>query len=90
LAPQGSPAPESSAQIPQHKTEKQQVNPLRLPRTPNREPSQVTYTEHAQELDLHRAHTATGAVTQRAAIADWIYWQHLNVLMSDAVAESVS
>jgi ESX secretion-associated protein EspK len=50
----------------------------------------VTYTEHAQELALHRAHTATDAAAQRAAIADWIYWQHLNVLMSDAVAESVS
>jgi hypothetical protein len=34
------PAPECSAQIPQPKTEKQQDNPLRLPRTPNREPSQ--------------------------------------------------
>jgi hypothetical protein len=50
----------------------------------------VTYTEHAQDLALHRAHTATDAAAQRAAIADWIYWQHLNVLMSDAVAESVS
>jgi hypothetical protein len=39
---------------------------------------------------LHRAHTSTDAAAQRAAIADWIYWQHLNVLMSDAVAESVS
>jgi len=38
---QGSPAREFSAQIPQPKTEKQQVNPPRLPRTPNRQPSQV-------------------------------------------------
>jgi hypothetical protein len=45
----------------------------------------VTYAEHAQELALHRAHTAPDAVTQRAAIADWIYWQHLSVLMSDAI-----
>jgi hypothetical protein len=46
----------------------------------------VTYAEHAQELALHRAHTAAEAVEQRAAIADWIYWQHLSVLMADAVA----
>ncbi|MGE2692832.1 secretion protein EccK [Mycolicibacterium pulveris] len=45
----------------------------------------VTYADHAQELALHRAHTATEAVEQRAAIADWIYWQHLGVLMSDAI-----
>ncbi|AMO63717.1 ESX-1 secretion-associated protein EspK [Mycolicibacterium phlei] len=46
----------------------------------------ITYAEHAQELALHRAHTATEAADQRAAIADWIYWQHLAVLVSDAVA----
>ncbi len=45
----------------------------------------ISYTDHAQELALHRAHTATEAVEQRAAIADWIYWQHLSVLMSDAI-----
>jgi hypothetical protein len=41
LATKAARAAEFSAQIPQPKTEKQQVNPLRLPRTPNREPSQV-------------------------------------------------
>lgn len=46
----------------------------------------VTYSDHAQELALHRAHMATEAVEQRAAIADWIYWQHLSVLMADAIA----
>jgi hypothetical protein len=46
----------------------------------------VTYAEHAQELALHRAHTAAEAADQRAAIADWIYWQHLGVLMADAIA----
>lgn len=46
----------------------------------------VTYAEHAQDLALHRAHTATGAAEQRAAIADWIYWQHLSVLNADAIA----
>jgi hypothetical protein len=46
----------------------------------------VTYADHAQELALHRAHTAAEPVDQRTAIADWIYWQHLSVLMSDAIA----
>jgi hypothetical protein len=46
----------------------------------------VTYAEHAQELALHRAHTAAEPAAQREAIADWIYWQHLSVLMSDAIA----
>ncbi|MDG5483203.1 secretion protein EccK [Mycolicibacterium gadium] len=46
----------------------------------------VTYAEHAQELALYRAHTAVDPADQRAAIADWIYWQHLSVLMSDAIA----
>jgi hypothetical protein len=50
----------------------------------------LTYANHAQELALHRAHTATDAVSQRAAIADWVYWQHLSVLMSDAVSSSAS
>lgn len=45
----------------------------------------VTYADHAQELALHKAHTATEAADQRAAIADWIYWQHLSVLNSEAV-----
>ncbi|BBW99728.1 secretion protein EccK [Mycolicibacterium moriokaense] len=45
----------------------------------------VTYADHARELALHLAHTAADPAAQRAAIADWIYWQHLSVLMSDAV-----
>jgi hypothetical protein len=45
----------------------------------------VQYAEHAQELALYRAHTAADAALQRAAIADWVYWQHLSVLMSDAL-----
>lgn len=44
----------------------------------------VAYAEHAQELALHRAHVATEAAAQRAAIADWVYWQHLSVLMGEA------
>jgi hypothetical protein len=50
----------------------------------------VTYAEHAQELAVYQAHTATTAVLQRAAIADWVYWQHLSVLMSDALAATSS
>ena len=45
----------------------------------------VTYAEHAQVHALHRAHTATDAPTQRQAIADWVYWQHLAVMVGDAV-----
>lgn len=56
---------------------------------PGRAPVQlqamIVFTNHMQELALHRAHTATDVVDQRAAIGDWIYWQHLAVLTSDAV-----
>lgn len=50
----------------------------------------VTYANHEHELALHRAHTAPDAITQRDAIADWIYWQHVSVLISDGLAASVS
>lgn len=50
----------------------------------------ITYAEHAQELSVYRAHTLTDAVAQRAAIADWVYWQHLCVLMSDAIGARTS
>ena len=50
----------------------------------------VTYADHAQELAVHRAHTADDAEAQRAAIADWVYWQHLSVLISDSLAGSAS
>ena len=46
----------------------------------------VAYANHAQELALHRAQTAAEPDPQRRAITDWIYWQHLGVLMNDAVA----
>ena len=45
----------------------------------------VTYAEHVQTLSVHRAHAATDADTQRQAIADWVYWQHLSVLIGDAI-----
>ncbi|GAB7067455.1 hypothetical protein H7J06_14175 [Mycobacterium hodleri] len=50
----------------------------------------VTYADHAQELALHKAHNALDAAVQRAAIADWVYWQHLGVLMSDALSAEVT
>ncbi len=50
----------------------------------------ITYADHAQALALYRAHTATDAATQRAAIADWVYWQHLSVLMADAINSGAS
>ena len=50
----------------------------------------VTYAEHAQELALHKAHHALDTEIQRAAIADWVYWQHLGVLMSDAISADVA
>ncbi|WP_102144072.1 secretion protein EccK [Mycobacterium hubeiense] len=50
----------------------------------------VTYASHKEELLLHQAHTATDATTQRVAIADWAYWQHLSVLNSDALTVPAS
>ncbi|OBA88669.1 hypothetical protein A5633_08580 [Mycolicibacterium elephantis] len=50
----------------------------------------VSYAQHAQELALHDAHIATDEASQRAAIADWIYWQHLSILSADAIAASTS
>lgn len=47
----------------------------------------IEYANYSQEKALHSAHTAADATTLRAAIADWIYWQHLGVLTADALAE---
>ncbi|GAT16121.1 putative uncharacterized protein [Mycolicibacterium thermoresistibile] len=47
----------------------------------------VAYADHRQELALHRAHTASDAQVLREAIADWVYWQHVSVLTTDALAE---
>ena len=44
------------------------------------------YAKHAQELALHKAHNAAEPGDQRLAIADWVYWQHLEVLLTDAVS----
>ncbi|MGP4055879.1 secretion protein EccK [Mycobacterium sp. 4D054] len=45
----------------------------------------VAYAVHAQEIALYNAHISAEPADQRRAIADWVYWQHLQVLMSDAV-----
>jgi hypothetical protein len=50
----------------------------------------VKYADHAQELALHKAYTAFDAEVERAAITDWVYWQHLSVLMSDAISEDAT
>ncbi len=50
----------------------------------------VSYADYAQEQALYAAHAATDATAQRAAIADWVYWQHLSVLMSDALQAGVT
>jgi hypothetical protein len=47
----------------------------------------IEYANYSQEKALHSAHTAADATTLRAAIADWIYWQHLGVITSDALSE---
>jgi hypothetical protein len=50
----------------------------------------VAYADHLQDVALFRAHTAQDPALQRAAIAEWIYWQHISVLSSDALAAMVS
>ncbi|MBV5246502.1 hypothetical protein KUF57_23480 [Mycolicibacterium sp. PAM1] len=50
----------------------------------------ITYANHAQELAVYRAHTAAEPADQRLAIADWVYWQHLAVIMNDAVNADAS
>ena len=50
----------------------------------------VNYADHAQEQALYRANTAPDTAAQRGAIADWVYWQHLSVLIADALAGSAA
>ncbi|WNG87839.1 secretion protein EccK [Mycobacterium sp. ITM-2016-00317] len=45
----------------------------------------IAYAAHAQELALYHAHTSPEPADQRRAIANWVYWQHLEVLIADAV-----
>jgi hypothetical protein len=48
----------------------------------------ATYATHAQELALHRAHSAVHAVEQRDAVADWLYWQRIAELLDEALASA--
>lgn len=50
----------------------------------------IKYAEHAQGLALHRAQTALEPGDQRRAIADWVYWQHVAVLITDATNAEAS
>lgn len=50
----------------------------------------VSYANHSQQLALHQAHNAAEPADQRIAIADWVYWQHLKTLMSDAIGANAS
>lgn len=50
----------------------------------------VAYADHLQAVALHRAHNAQDGELQRTAIAEWIYWQHISVLTSDALSAMVS
>ncbi|MGD1283324.1 hypothetical protein ACKUUI_22835 [Mycobacterium seoulense] len=46
------------------------------------------YAEHAQEVILHQAHTAADPAAQRAAVADWLYWKHLDGLLAAALSDA--
>lgn len=46
------------------------------------------YAAHAQEVILGEARAATDAVSQRAAVADWLYWKHLTELLDAALPSS--
>jgi len=50
----------------------------------------IAYADHLQEVAVFRAHNAPDPELQRAAIAEWIYWQHVSVLTSDALSAMVS
>lgn len=50
----------------------------------------ITYADHLQAVALHKAQTALDPELQRAAITDWIYWQHISVLTTDALPAMVS
>ncbi|WP_454787520.1 secretion protein EccK [Mycolicibacterium lutetiense] len=47
----------------------------------------VAYGQHMYEVAMHTAYTATDGPSQREAIADALYWQHVSVLNSDALGE---
>ena len=44
-----------------------------------------TYAAHAAEVVLREAHTEVDLAAQRSAVADWLYWKHLNALLDAAL-----
>lgn len=49
-----------------------------------------SYADHAMALALHIAHTDPEMHAQRAAIADWVYWQHQSSLLAEAMGSAAS
>ncbi|UXA19334.1 secretion protein EccK [Mycobacterium sp. SMC-4] len=45
-----------------------------------------TYSDHAMRSALHAAQIATEVAEQRNAITDWVYWQHENSIIAEAIA----
>lgn len=45
----------------------------------------AAYSERAMELALQKAQTEPAVEAQRAAIADWVYWQHQGSLITEAL-----
>ncbi|PQP50795.1 secretion protein EccK [Mycolicibacterium austroafricanum] len=48
----------------------------------------LTYAASAMEDALYKAQTEPEASAQRAAIADWVYWQHQSSLLTEALESS--
>lgn len=44
-----------------------------------------TYAAHAQEVAVAEAYAADEPTARRAAVADWLYWQHLTGLLDQAL-----
>ncbi len=47
-----------------------------------------TYAAAAHKAILNEAHTAADLGAQRAAVADWLYWQHLSGLLDAALTKA--
>lgn len=48
----------------------------------------VDCVRHAAEHAQYQAHTAVHAQAQRAAVADWMYWNYLSTVLADALTEA--
>lgn len=48
-----------------------------------------TYSERAMEQALFKAQTEPDLHAQRAAIADWVYWQHQSSILAEALDTAV-